>query len=489
MGTVHLARRGRRQAALKLVHPSLAADPEFRRRFEREVAISRAVSGPHVASVIDADPSADRPWLAIEHVPGPTLAQAGALGGDQGIAVALALLSALSDIHRAGVSHRDLKPSNVILADRGPVVIDFGIAAAADATSLTQTGTVLGSAGWMAPEQLRGEETGPAADVFAWAATVCFAIIGRSPFGAGRPDALAYRVAHEEPDLTGVGPELAPILMTALAKDPAQRPEVDDLLRDVRAMVSARDTVVGTASLTDAVTELWRPVPYTSEVPRRGRSKALLAGAAVVTMLIVGASVAGWSVWRDRQEDPDEATSAEVVAVTMADSTSTSTSTTSSTEPATTVPPTTTTAPPPPTTTTPPTTTSPPPVDPVLEGLFDPASDADIGRFLDFASAHLQQVVRLDVGWEEDLSGQSPTVSGQPEWEPGVGLLYAPGPCLDYPYCGGMEVLFEDLDVVSDAGLFYDSGVWVMSGRFAVQSVIASNGGVMSVSLRAVPID
>lgn len=233
MGVVYLAERANTRAALKVIHTGLSEDATFRTRFRREVETSRTVSGPYVAAVLDADADGDQPWLATEFVSGPTLGayvdEYGSLDVEQATALAAGLLEGLTHIHAAGVVHRDLKPSNVLLTERGPVVIDFGIATALDATSLTGTGMSIGSAGWMAPEQVIGAPAGPAADVFSWGALTAFAAIGRAPFGVGRADALAYRIAHGEPDLTGLPAVLDRPVRAALAKDPSDRPTVRQL--------------------------------------------------------------------------------------------------------------------------------------------------------------------------------------------------------------------------------------------------------------------
>lgn len=237
MGTVYLGRQGDRVAAVKVIAPGLAESPDFRARFRREVEICRRVSGEQVAELLDADPDAAQPWLAVRYVPGSTLDRAvhadGPLTGLTLEGFALAVAEALRQIHSAGVTHRDLKPSNVILTAETPVLIDFGIAGAADATSLTATGTSMGSAGWMAPEQILGKPTGAATDVFAWGALVAFASTGKPPYGVGRPEALAYRVVHGEPELDQVPARYRPIVGRALSVDPAARPTVAQLLAEL----------------------------------------------------------------------------------------------------------------------------------------------------------------------------------------------------------------------------------------------------------------
>ncbi|MEV5015881.1 protein kinase [Streptomyces sp. NPDC053780] len=238
MGRVYLARSpGGRVTAVKVVHEELAEDPAFRRRFGREVAAARRVRGPFTAPVADADPDGDLPWLATGYVPGVPLGKAVAAHGpwpEPSVrALGAGLAEALAAIHRAGVVHRDLKPSNVLLAPDGPRVIDFGISVAADDTKLTTTGAVVGSPGYLPPEQLVGGEVGAAGDVFALGALLVYAATGSGPFGGGLPFNVNYRVVHEDPDLTDLPHELADVAARCLAKDPRRRPEVPDLLAEL----------------------------------------------------------------------------------------------------------------------------------------------------------------------------------------------------------------------------------------------------------------
>ncbi|MEV0120534.1 protein kinase [Streptomyces sp. NPDC050703] len=237
-----------RLVALKQVHTQLVADDGFRARFRREVAASRKVSGVHTSAVIDADADAAEPWLTSEFVPGPSLQEAvaavGALPEEAVLRIAGGLASALADIHRAGLVHRDLKPSNVLLADDGPRVIDFGIARAADGedgTELTTTGWLVGSPGFMSPEQAEGLPSGPAGDVFSLGAVLVMACTGRSPFaGPGVPQTL-YNVVHTEPDLSGLPATVRPLVARCLAKDPEERPTPARLLAEIgRLTPSAR---------------------------------------------------------------------------------------------------------------------------------------------------------------------------------------------------------------------------------------------------------
>ncbi|AKH81344.1 hypothetical protein AA958_03170 [Streptomyces sp. CNQ-509] len=231
MGRVFLARDAAgRAAAVKVVHSFLARDPEFRVRFAREVAAAGAVTSPCTAALLAADPDAERPWLASAYVEGPTLAALlrahGPLDEGRLRGLAAALAAALAAIHAAGIVHRDLKPSNVIVGAGGPCVIDFGVARAADATRLTGTGVLMGTAGYAAPEHLTEGVSTPACDVFALGAVLATAATGRRPFGDGPAHAVAYRTVHGEPDLAGVPEGLRELVAGCLAKDPGGRPGV-----------------------------------------------------------------------------------------------------------------------------------------------------------------------------------------------------------------------------------------------------------------------
>jgi protein kinase-like protein/Kelch motif protein len=237
MGQVFLGlSAGGRLVAVKVIRAELAADPEFRARFRREIAAARKVSGLFTAAVVDADVDGPVPWLATAYVVGPSLAQAvadhGPLPAASVLALAAGLAESLTAIHAAGVVHRDLKPSNVLLAEDGPRVIDFGISHAAEATSLTRTGLVMGSAGFMSPEQAEGGDVGPPSDVFSLGAVLVFAAKGEGPFGTGSTAALVYRVVHGAANLDGVPGEVRPLAERCLAKDPGERPTAGDLLAE-----------------------------------------------------------------------------------------------------------------------------------------------------------------------------------------------------------------------------------------------------------------
>ncbi|GGV68108.1 hypothetical protein GCM10010277_77180 [Streptomyces longisporoflavus] len=237
MGQVYLGRSpGGRLVAVKTVHEHLATDEHFRERFRREATAARAVTGAYTAAVLDADPDSSVPWLATAFLPGVTLRQARAAGAlfDAGVTLSLGayLAEALTSIHAARIVHRDLKPSNVLLTGEGPRVIDFGIARAANDRVLTEAGAMIGTPGFMAPEQINGAHVGPPADVFALGAVLAFAARGEHPFGSGPVAVLLYRATHEEPDLTGVPTDggLRDLVAQCLRKDPAARPSVADVL-------------------------------------------------------------------------------------------------------------------------------------------------------------------------------------------------------------------------------------------------------------------
>ncbi|MBZ3911026.1 serine/threonine-protein kinase [Streptomyces acidiscabies] len=228
MGAVYLSHTaGGHSVAIKTVRPELAENAEFRRRFRQEVEAARRVQGFYTAPVLDHDVDSGQPWLATAYVAGPSLAEAVGRHGPLPVPSVLLLLAgvaeALSAIHGADVIHRDLKPSNVLLAADGPRVIDFGIARASDATSLTGTGVSPGTPAFMSPEQAAGKRVTPASDVFSLGQVGVFAATGRGAYGDGSAHALLYRIVHETPDLTGLPAELA-FIARCLAKDPAQRP-------------------------------------------------------------------------------------------------------------------------------------------------------------------------------------------------------------------------------------------------------------------------
>lgn len=239
MGVVYLARSSRgRMVAVKSIRAELAAVADFRTRFAHEITVAQQVGGDWTAAVLDADPHAERPWAATAYIPGPTLAevvnQHGPLPERSVRGLASGLCGALADIHAAGLVHRDLKPSNIMITIDGPKVIDFGIVRALDDPThggLTSTGLIVGTPGFMAPEQIRGERLTQDGDIFSLGAVLAFAACGHMAFEApdGQAHAIMYRVVNEEPNLTGVPETLLPLIQDCLAKDPSARPSLDAL--------------------------------------------------------------------------------------------------------------------------------------------------------------------------------------------------------------------------------------------------------------------
>jgi len=309
MGVVYLGEDQGQRVAVKVLRPELADDPEFRVRFGREVAVLTRVQGVCTIRVIEADTQAPRPFLVTEYAEGPSLSEYVAAHGPMdprmlyGLATGLA--EALTAIHAAGIVHRDLKPSNVLLTAGGPKVIDFGIAQALDTTSLTRTGITVGSAGFMAPEQVMGR-AGTAADIFTWAVTVAYAASGQPPFGTGASDAILYRIMHAAPDITAVPPALRPLVEAALAKEPRQRPTAPQLLNELTS-TAARPVAVHDNPTQTILAQTWHaptpppgrpaPAPVSPRPARRRRAllPLVLAGAFVLAAAgtAVGLTLAG----------------------------------------------------------------------------------------------------------------------------------------------------------------------------------------------------
>jgi eukaryotic-like serine/threonine-protein kinase len=332
-----------RLVAVKQIRAALAEEDGFVARFRREVATSRQVSGAYTAAVVDADVTGTAPWLASVFVPGPSLQDTvdvtGVLPAEPALRLAAGLAAALGEIHRAGLVHRDLKPSNVLLAADGVRVIDFGIARAVDgdATELTRSGWLIGSPGFMSPEQAEGHELTAASDVFSLGAVLVMACTGQSPFAGSSTPRTLYNVVHAEPDLEALPTEVRRIAALCLVKEPADRPSPADLLTaigpvtpsttpwpaevhrliekqhaEVAALlggaapeVPAEEVVPeGTVDLRTTagptVTHPAEPAPP----PRLRRRGVLVAALAAV---VVAAAVAGlmeWSPWSSRSGEP-----------------------------------------------------------------------------------------------------------------------------------------------------------------------------------------
>ncbi|KAA9374878.1 serine/threonine protein kinase [Microbispora cellulosiformans] len=294
MGRVYLGRaRNGPPVAIKVVRPELANDDSFLARFRREATTLLLVGGSFTSRIIEMNLEASPPYLVTEYVDGPSLsdyiAQEGPLEAEATRKIAIGLAEALRSIHTAGVVHRDLKPSNILLSAAGPKVIDFGIAQALDATSITRTGVVVGSAGYMAPEQFEGRG-GPPADVFAWACTVVLAGTGNPPYGSGPLEAVVFRLRNEVPNLDGLPKDLQSIVATALKKEPAERPTADEL---VRLLIPDSETT------TDQTTELTLNLQvksWTEPLPQWGREqekrrKRIWLFSGIATAIAVGVGV------------------------------------------------------------------------------------------------------------------------------------------------------------------------------------------------------
>lgn len=249
MGEVWRARHARfGVGALKLLREELLADREARSRFRREARTLQRIEGLCTGRVLDVEVEGAAPYIVTEFVAGPTLRAHIARNGpianaDVLRAFALGLAEALVAVHGAGVVHRDLTPTNVLMADNGPKVVDFGIARYVDAMQVTTTAFSIGTPGWMSPEQIRGGDVGPPSDMFCWGLLVCFAASGRNVFGVGSPEALLYRIVHEQPPLPQLPSPIAPLALRALDKNPSSRPTAGQVLRAIEQSVDATTAV------------------------------------------------------------------------------------------------------------------------------------------------------------------------------------------------------------------------------------------------------
>ncbi|GGY87219.1 bifunctional serine/threonine-protein kinase/ABC transporter substrate-binding protein [Streptomyces avidinii] len=335
MGTVYLARSAAGTlVAVKVIRADHAANPDFRARFRREVAAAGQLTGRWVVPVVAADPHAREPWLATPFVPGPSLSEAvagyGPLPARAVRILGARLAEALAQVHSAGLIHRDVKPGNILLAPDGPRLIDFGIARAEGAATLTAVDAVLGTPGYLAPEQARtdGAVAGAPSDVFSLGCVLAYAATGHGPFGSGHAAAVVYRTVHDEPELTGLPAELLATVLACLAKDPAARPTPDELR-----------TVLGDGLPGGADAEDWLPAPLprliaerstraldlpapeptridAPQAPVRGltRRRLLAAGAGLAA---VGAPVA-WFTTRGRGRGTNAPPARELATLTLA---------------------------------------------------------------------------------------------------------------------------------------------------------------------------
>jgi serine/threonine protein kinase len=253
LGQVMLGRTDKgARVAIKVFRPELTVYSGFRARLREEIDAAARVSGPRVTAVLDADPDADVPWLATQYVPAPALHEVLAADGPLDAAAArhlgMGLAEALAAIHAAGVVHGDLKPANVLLGPDGPHVTDVGVARAAAAAPLTRGGALIGTLGYLAPEQVVDGRVGPASDVFALGSVLLFGATWRRPFGDGDAIAVLHRVLHDEPDLAGVSEDVATVVSACVRRDPARRPG----LEQVRETLAAAGRADGDAPLPPA---------------------------------------------------------------------------------------------------------------------------------------------------------------------------------------------------------------------------------------------
>ncbi|MGW2049673.1 serine/threonine-protein kinase [Streptomyces sp. NPDC001858] len=332
MGRVYLSHtQGGRPVAIKVVRPELADDPDFVRRFRREVEAARRVRGAYTAELIDADADGVPPWLATLYVPGPSLAEAVHRHGPLATPAVLWLMAgvaeALQAIHGAGIVHRDLKPSNVLLAADGPRVIDFGISLASDLTSHTATGAAVGTPQYMAPEQATAGAVTAATDVFALGQTAAFAALGKPLYGEGSAVGVLYRIVHDAPDLSVLPAQLRPLIARCLAAEPQERatpaeivewcrrelgqdsaegpgPAVWQEVRGPQMTVPAPVPDPAPARTLPLLTPT-RPTPTPPDRPRSRRRRAALITAAVASALLLAGVT--WTVMRAGAGSDDRA--------------------------------------------------------------------------------------------------------------------------------------------------------------------------------------
>ncbi|MFG2002163.1 serine/threonine-protein kinase [Spirillospora sp. NPDC048911] len=317
-GVVYLgAVTGGAPVAVKLLREELAADPRVRERFMKEIAAARRVDPFCIAQVLDASLEGPRPYIVTEYIEGPSLQQAGARESAAAVQrLAVATATALAAIHGAGIVHRDFKPSNVLLGSDGPRVIDFGIARDS-AAPLTMTSSIIGTPAYMAPEQFAGEVVGPAADVFAWGAVVAYAATGHPPFGADTLPAIMHRVLQGEPRLGDLSEPLRSLVLACLAKDPAQRPTMQDV---VLRLLSTRPAPGGVMESPAAVTRVQGgtaspplPLPMGASGPRQrrqgspGQNLVVALGVAAAVVLAMAVVTAGVIFWPEQSDASNSA--------------------------------------------------------------------------------------------------------------------------------------------------------------------------------------
>ncbi|HLT12149.1 MAG TPA: serine/threonine-protein kinase [Micromonosporaceae bacterium] len=289
MGRVYLGESltGRR-VAIKVIRADLAEDPEFRRRFEREVTAARTVNPLYTAPVVDADTAATAPWFATAYIDGPSLsarvASDGPLGSGATLTLAAGLAEALASMHEAGLVHRDITPGNIILNDSGPHIIDFGIALTPHTTKLT-AGQTMGTPSYIAPEVIQGGPAGPASDVFSLGATLVFAATGRHLITDGPLAAQVLQITRGEFDLAAVPKQLRSLIVWCLSVRPEQRPTAAELARIVVGSGVAKPGPRWYASTDPAP-------PVALPASRRFSRRHVLLGAGIAGLAALGAGAA-----------------------------------------------------------------------------------------------------------------------------------------------------------------------------------------------------
>ena len=307
--------------AVKVIREDLTEDPDFHRRFTREIRLLRRVRSRTIPEFLGSGRGPDGPWLATEFVPGLSLSthvrRHGPLPPNLLLGLATGVAEALCVVHSAGIVHRDLKPGNVVLGVDGPKVLDFGIARAVDETALTRTGGLVGTPGWTAPEVLRGTPATPAADLFAWGGLVVFAATGRGPFGSDSTDSLIHRVLHQPPDLTGVPESLLPLVTAALDRDPGQRPTASRLVAALTGHTGAEGLAGAAGVLLDRE---WHGVEAVAPTPppRRTHEVLVAVGCAVFLLGAVGGGMVATGVLSSGGQEVDKDDEAVTEQVTEA---------------------------------------------------------------------------------------------------------------------------------------------------------------------------
>jgi serine/threonine protein kinase len=325
MGVAYLAESAGKWAVVKVVRSDLADSSTFRARLLRELEAMRRTEGPHTASLLASDLDSDPAWFAMEFIPGANLtrfvADAGPLPGDDLEGFARGLAEALAHVHAAGIIHRDLKPSNVMMSPTGPRLIDFGIAGLDEGTNLTKTGSVVGSTGWLAPEQVTGDPIGPAADIHAWALCVLFAATGTPPFGGDTSTAAMYRVLEVTPEVPhSISQPLRDLLVGAVAKDPAYRPTIDQ----VTTALATGSTAGWAPPLAPMTRSRTGPTPSTitpgeSARPRTWVLPVAIAGGGLLALALILAAALGSTGQGDTAGSVATPTTAELPATGIAE--------------------------------------------------------------------------------------------------------------------------------------------------------------------------